>query len=89
MSTLIIRKARPGDIHIIYELFSEADRLHRDAYPEIFRETDSVSKIKDYYLSCIKNPDAIIFVAQQQNNVIGALISTLHTSRRRMIKDLV
>ena len=68
------------DVNPLYAIFSETDRLHRDAYPDIFQVIENPSGVKDYYLSCIEDPNAVILIAEKFSSIVGALICTIRTS---------
>jgi ribosomal protein S18 acetylase RimI-like enzyme len=75
-----IREALPGDTDLLYEIFSETDQMHREAHPEIFREARNPKHIKAYYLNCINISDAVIFVAEAKDEIVGAIICTLEVT---------
>ena len=74
-----IRTALRSDLDAIYTIFSQADTLHREAHPEIFRKVDDPAEIKDFLLTGIKSDDAVIFVADlsgdTRGDIIGAVIA--------------
>lgn len=81
MSTHMIRPAQLEDIDTLYSIFSETDKNHRNAHPEIFKKPSSPAPIKAYYLSCIEDPQAIIYVAEQTPiQIVGAIICRLQQS---------
>jgi len=80
MKPLNIREALPGDTDQIYELLSVTDQMHRDAHPEIFREARNPNPIKAYYLNCINRTDAVIFVAEVESEIFGAINCTLEVT---------
>jgi ribosomal protein S18 acetylase RimI-like enzyme len=80
MNNIKIRMAEPADIELLHEILGEADKLHRDAHPEIFRKIDDIEGMTDYYHSCMKNPDALICVAEVDSCVVGAMICMVYKS---------
>ncbi len=80
MPTFNIRLAKRSDIDQIYEVFSAADALHRAAHPEIFQKATYSNTIKEYYKTCIADPSMVIFVAEADQVIGGAIICTLRTT---------
>jgi ribosomal protein S18 acetylase RimI-like enzyme len=80
MKLINIREALPGDTDLLYELFSETDQMHRDAHPEIFREAKNPKHIKAYYLHCINHSDAVIFIAEMDAKIVGAIVCVLEVT---------
>ena len=75
MSEFTVRSALPKDLERLYQIFRLADKLHRQAHPEIFREVHDPAEIKDYLLLCIQSDDAAVFVAELNVEIIGAVIA--------------
>ena len=75
MPNYILRKAVPQDLEGAYNIFRLADDLHRQAHPEIFRQTFDPKDTKDFLLSSIKSKDAVIFLALNQSDIIGAIMA--------------
>ncbi len=80
MKRITIRHAVSEDIPGLYRLFSTVDQMHREAHPEIFKQVEFPDEIKEYYQSCITEPDASIILAEESNKIIGGLICTLKTT---------
>lgn len=81
MSTYPIREARPGDLEGVYATLSLADQMHRHAHPEIFREVERPAKVKEYLLTSIRAEDAVIFIAEDGGEIIGAILAWVHQPR--------
>lgn len=75
MSDLQIRAALPRDLEGVNQVFSLADRLHRDAHPEIFQAVDDPQEIKAYLLAGIQAENAAVFVAEVGRQIAGAVIA--------------
>jgi len=73
----LVREARPQDLEGVYAVFSLADVLHRQAHPDIFQEAANSRDIKNYFLAGIKAKDTMIFVAEANSQIIGAIIATM------------
>jgi len=80
MTTCTIREATRADLDPLYEIFSEADSLHRAVHPEIFQKARHTNTLKEYYKTCILDPSMAIFVAEQNDLICGAIICTLHSA---------
>ncbi len=80
MNPVNIRTAQIRDIDGIFEVLAEADQLHRDAHPEIFRPGGFDASIKKFYRACIMDPAAEIFIAEQQTKIVGAILISLQHS---------
>lgn len=75
-----IRLALPGDLDGVYKVFSLADHIHRQAHPEIFQKAADPSGIKHYLLAGIQTDDAVVFIAEDQDEIVGAVIAVIrHT----------
>jgi ribosomal protein S18 acetylase RimI-like enzyme len=75
MSAYKIRVACPSDLDAVFAIFSQADKLHRAAHPEIFQKADDPADIRDFLLTGIKSDDAAVFVADLNGTIIGAIIA--------------
>ena len=73
----LIRAAEPMDLEAVYAVFSLADTLHREAHPEVFKEASDPADIKDYLSAGIQSEDAAVFVADDQDKIIGAVIASI------------
>jgi len=80
VSAYQIRKARPQDLAKVYAVFSLADDLHRRAHPEIFQEVADPAGMMEYLLSCIKAREAAVFLAEEDDEIIGAILAWVHQS---------
>lgn len=77
MSAYHIREAHSQDLEGVSEIFSLTHALHRQAHPEIFQEAGDPNDIKDYLLTGIQTDDAVIFVAEANGEIIGAILAIL------------
>lgn len=75
MSEFAVRRARMEDLEGVFKVFSLADALHRQAHPEIFREANDPADIQDYLLLGIQSDDAVVFVAELNDEIMGAIIA--------------
>ena len=80
MKQFTIRQATIQDVEGIYAVFSEADQLHRNAHPEIFREAKSSASILDYLRDSILDPIAVIFFAERAGEILGTVQCRIQTS---------
>jgi ribosomal protein S18 acetylase RimI-like enzyme len=75
MSDYLIREAVPSDLDGVFAVFTLADKLHRDAHPEVFRKPENPDDVKDYLLSAIQEIEAVVFVAEVQEEIVGAILA--------------
>jgi ribosomal protein S18 acetylase RimI-like enzyme len=80
MKQFIIREASTQDVERIYTVFSEADRLHRNAHPEIFRKAKSPKSIQDYMKDSILDPTSVIFLAERAGEILGTVQCRIQTT---------
>jgi ribosomal protein S18 acetylase RimI-like enzyme len=81
VSTYPIREARPDDLEGVYALLSLADHMHRQAHPEIFQEAERPAEVKDYLLASIRAEDAVVFIAKDGSEIIGAILAWVRQPR--------
>jgi ribosomal protein S18 acetylase RimI-like enzyme len=74
MNTYPIRAAHHGDIEAVYNLFAEVDQLHYEALPHIFCPAPSPTPLKNYFTKVIDDPKGVIFVAEDEEQIIAALL---------------
>jgi ribosomal protein S18 acetylase RimI-like enzyme len=74
MSTYPIREARPSDLEGVYAILLLADQMHRHAHPEIFRVAERPAEVKDYLMTSIRSEDAVVFIAEDGGEIIGAVL---------------
>ena len=77
MTDFKVRKALSGDLDGIYSTFSLADLMHLKAHPEVFQKPADPSGIQEYILMGIQAEDAIVFVAEVNDEIIGAVIAVI------------
>jgi GNAT superfamily N-acetyltransferase len=75
MPDYIIRKAVSGDLDGLHLVFSQADRMHREAHPEIFQEADDPNDTKDFLLESLRSQNAVVLVADMDGEIIAALMA--------------
>jgi ribosomal protein S18 acetylase RimI-like enzyme len=80
MSDYQIRQAMPSDLDGVYAVFKLADKLHRDAHPEVFREPENPNDVKDYLLSAIRDAETVVFIAEVQDEIAGAVLAGVRHS---------
>ena len=76
-----IRKATMADYDALCSVLDEGDAHHRQALPHIFRAPDGPARSREYLASIIDNPYACIFVAEQGQQIIGAVHVLLRETR--------
>ena len=85
MSNYEIRIALPQDLQGVYKIFSLADTQHRQAHPEFFRETPDPKDTKDFLLSSIRSKDAVVFVAEDCEQIIGGILAWVRQTPDRSV----
>ena len=76
-----VREAAERDYDGLCELFAEADRLHRDALPKVFREPDGVARSESFVLEILENEGAALFVAERDAQLIGLVHVCIREAR--------
>lgn len=93
-----IREATQEDYEGLCELFAEADLLHREALPHIFREPDGAARTKEFISDIIANENPALFVAERDSQIIGLVcipirkapdIPIMVSRRYAVIDDLI
>jgi ribosomal protein S18 acetylase RimI-like enzyme len=80
MSAYLVREAHPQDLEGVYAVFSLTDTMHREAHPEIFQKPDDIAEIKAYFSASIQARDTVVFVAEANGEIIGAMIAEMRQS---------
>ena len=93
-----IREANQGDYEALCAIFAEADAMHREALPHIFREAAGPARSKDFVFEILADENAALFVAEHEGQIIGLVhvrvretpdIPILVPRRYAVINDLV
>jgi ribosomal protein S18 acetylase RimI-like enzyme len=71
--TCSIREARLEDYDALCLIFEQGDAHHRDALPRIFCSSDGPTRSWQYVAALIADENATILVAEDDNQVIGAI----------------
>ncbi len=69
----VIRQATMHDYAGMCDLFAEIDALHAGALPHIFRVARGRSRSRAYIQSILDNPEAGVFVAEQEGRIAGLI----------------
>ena len=72
-----VRVATIDDFYGISEVFEEADLLHSQALPEIFRATEAPARSKAYISERIAGENSVFLLAESGNRIIGVLHITI------------
>jgi len=93
-----IREATQGDYEALCAIFAEADAMHREALPHIFREAAGPARPRDFILKILADKNTALFVAEHEGEIIGLIhvrvretpdIPILVPRRYAVINDLV
>jgi diamine N-acetyltransferase len=68
---IIIRTATEKDYSVLAKLFDELNHMHSKALPHIFVKPSKTPQYLAYIRGIIKNKEAILFVAQSGEEMIG------------------
>jgi GNAT superfamily N-acetyltransferase len=66
-----IRTAAEKDYEGLNALFEEIDEHHRNALPQVFKKVDGPARARDFLCGVMADPNAVIFVAEIQERIIG------------------
>jgi diamine N-acetyltransferase len=66
-----IRLVTKNDYAELNTLFEELDEYHRKALPQIFRKPDGSARSWDFLQGVLADQNAVIFIAEIQNLIIG------------------
>jgi ribosomal protein S18 acetylase RimI-like enzyme len=77
---VLLRVATKEDYEAVCLLFAQGDRFHSDALPQIFRPVGGPARSREYVEKIIANENAAIFVAEQQDILIGMIHSEVRTA---------
>lgn len=71
---MIIRQANPQDYGALSTLIEQVDNLHRRQLPHVFQKADQSTTQRDYILGLIAAENVGVFVAEQENRLIGFVV---------------
>jgi hypothetical protein len=71
----IITQATLQDYDSFIEVFKEVEELHRINEPNVFRKPEGEIFPKEHFKELIENPDAKVFLAKDNNEVVAYAIS--------------
>jgi GNAT superfamily N-acetyltransferase len=73
-----VRPATLKDYVSLSEVFQEADLMHSSALPDLFRPTPGPAGSRAYVAEIIDGENSVIFVAEQNGKLIGAVHVEVH-----------
>lgn len=68
-----IRTATGEDYSQLCELFAQGDTFHREGLPHIFQAFDGPVRTREWIDGIISNDQAALFVAEQDNHLLGSI----------------
>ena len=77
---VVVRVATPEDFEDISALYDQLDRVHVVALPHFFRPVEGPARSREWFAAILANKDAALFVAEQQETVIGLVHCYVHTT---------
>ena len=75
-----VRKASPDDYISVCALYEEIDTYHRDALPQLFQKFNGPARPLDSYLGLLADEQTGLFVAQDQDEIIGLVQGSIKES---------
>jgi GNAT superfamily N-acetyltransferase len=78
---VLIREANESDYAAMNQLFAEVDAQHADALPEVFCNPQAPGRPTAFLDSTRAASDAAIFVAEEQDRVVGLAVIRLRAPR--------
>jgi ribosomal protein S18 acetylase RimI-like enzyme len=66
-----IREANQKDYKELDGIFAEGDEYHRKALPGIFQSAEGAARLEEFFSKIIKDEDQTLFVAEDENKIIG------------------
>lgn len=76
-----IRAAIATDYVKLCEVFAEIDGYHAEALPHIFQAPPGPARSRASVQGIIDNPDAALFVAEADGDIVGLVDVRLHTTQ--------
>ncbi|HLV43618.1 MAG TPA: GNAT family N-acetyltransferase [Aggregatilineales bacterium] len=75
-----IRPAAPADYAELCEVFAEIDSYHARALPHIFQTPPGPARSRAYVRGILDDPDAALFVAVADGEIVGLVDVRQHTT---------
>ena len=66
-----VREATPEDYEGLCKVFAEADALHREALPHLFRKPDGPARTREYISGILADENTALFAAEREGELIG------------------
>ncbi len=76
----MLRAAAQEDYDAVCMLLAQGDRFHAEALPQIFRSIEGPARSREYFERILDNENAAIFVAEQQDALIGMIQCDVRTA---------
>jgi ribosomal protein S18 acetylase RimI-like enzyme len=76
----IIRRANAGDYDALCAILSEADALHHEAVPWIFRHNEGPARTREYVDGLLADPAVAVFVAEVDGHAAGMVYVLIRTN---------
>lgn len=77
MTPLLYRSATLADLDAICQLGDQITAIHHSARPQYFAPTGPAERDRPVWQACLENPDAKVFVAEENATVLGFIDITL------------
>lgn len=71
---MLIRSAKRSDMTILIEMISETQKLHAEAYPDMFLCPFDRAKIEEHFDKMFTNPTHHILLLEDKERVVGHII---------------
>lgn len=77
---LVLRAATSEDVEAVCALYDQLVRVHAQALPHFFRLLEGPARSREWFTEMLANEEAALFVAAQQETLIGMVYGYVHTT---------
>lgn len=77
---VMLRAAAHEDYDAVCVLYAQGDYFHAQALPQFFRPIEGPTRSREYFERILANDNAAIFVAEQQDTLVGMIHSEVRTA---------
>jgi GNAT superfamily N-acetyltransferase len=86
--TIEIREATPDDLHAICVLGQEVNRLHHDAWPQVFAPPSDPRHDASHWQQSVAKPDATAFVGEQAGQIVAFITVSLVAESNPLLQPM-
>ncbi|SRR5712691_1310768 len=77
---VVLRAATQEDYDAVSALYAQVARIHAQALPQFFRLVEGPALPQEFFTEILANEDAAVFVAEQQDTMIGMIHCCMRTT---------